>query len=146
MSIESVALPGPEDIYDSRDLSKEVQRVLYLASLTDAGRSGAALSGEGMINWLEKLADDEVAVYRNPDERRSVVGMVAYSQSPDRVWVSYLAVVPTERGRGIGRALLKHAESIAGGNRPVRLRATPSSETYYTHIGLNVGPNYIVNG
>ena len=135
MSINRHELPDSRDIYTSDDLSPEDLRVLYLASLTDADREGAALTEDDVFDWLDKLAGDNVAVFRN--EQRRIMGMIAYNLTAERLWVSHLAVDPGERRSGKGRELLAHAEQQAG-DRPIMGRATPTSETYYTHLGYNV--------
>ena len=38
---------------------------------------------------------------------------------------------------GVGRALINHVRQQAGG-RPIKGQATPTSETYYEHLGLDV--------
>lgn len=142
MSINRHELPDSRDIYTSDDLSPEDLRVLYLASLTDADREGAALTEDDVFDWLDKLAGDNVAVFRN--EQRRIMGMIAYNLTAERLWVSHLAVDPGERRSGKGRELLAHVEQQAG-DRPIKGRATPTSETYYTHLGYNVDDKRNVN-
>ena len=96
-----------------------------------------------MFDWLDNFGGDEVAVHRDPEEGE-ITGMISYNRTPDRVWVSYLAVMPTERGVGVGRALINHVRQQAGG-RPIKGQATPTSETYYEHLGLDVDAERNVN-
>ncbi len=137
MSIEQYpTLPDSHNVYSPDDLSKEDLRILYLASLTEVERNGADLGDDDLYNWLDNLGGDEVAIHRDPKEDE-ITGMISYNQTPDRVWVSYLAVMPTERGGGVGRALINHVRQQAG-RRPIKGQATPTSETYYEHLGLDV--------
>ena len=144
MSIEQYPmLPDSQAIYSPDGLSKEDLRVLYLASLTEDERAGAELSDDDVFDWLDNFGGDEVAVHRDPEEGE-ITGMISYNRTPDRVWVSYLAVMPTERGGGVGRALINHVRQQAGG-RPIKGQATPTSETYYEHLGLDVDAERNVN-
>ena len=121
MSIEQYPmLPDSQAIYSPDGLSKEDLRVLYLASLTEDERAGAKLSDDDVFDWLDNFGGDEVAVHRDPEEGE-ITGMISYNRTPDRVWVSYLAVMPTERGGGVGRALINHVGQQAGG-RPLHQR------------------------
>jgi GNAT superfamily N-acetyltransferase len=133
-------LPNAQDVYSLEvDLSPEDKRVLYLASLTEAARKGMALSEDDTFDWLDKLAGDTVAVSRD-DETDEILGMIAYNESPERVWVSYLAVTPMERGGGVGRALIDHVKKQAADRRIIG-EATPTSETYYEKLGYDVDEN-----
>lgn len=144
MSIEQYpSLPDPNDVYDRSDLSPEDLQVLYLASLTDADREGAALTDDDVFDWLDNIGGDAVAVHRDEDE--GIDGLIVYNETDQRVWVPYLATLPHARGGGVGRALINHVKQRAG-ERPVAGRATPTSETYYEHLGLDVDGNRDVRG
>lgn len=129
-------LPSSRDIYSIEDVPLETRRILYLASMTEAARRGAVLSDDDTFEWLDKLSGDKVIV-SSDDETGEITGMIAYDESPRRLWVSYLAVMPTERGGGVGKALIAALKCQAG-DTPITGEATPTSETYYEHLGFNV--------
>ena len=135
MSINRHELPDSRDIYTSDDLSPEDLRVLYLASLTDADREGAALTEDDVFDWRDNIGDDTVAVHRGEEDQ--IDGLIVYNETDQRVWVPYLATMPHARGGGVGRALIAYVKSQAG-NRPIRGQATPTSQTYYEHLGMYV--------
>lgn len=141
MKIEQYGvLPDSYTIGDAEhELDDEQKHILFLTSLTDAARRGAVLDGDDYYDWMDALGGDMVIVSRD-DGTNEIDGIVAYDKNDSRVWVSYLAVDPSKRGRGVGRALLHHVMQQAG-HRLVEGRATPTSETYYTHLGYKVGGN-----
>lgn len=51
-----------------------------------------------------------------------LVGVVVATVEADHVHVEMVAVAPSERGRGYGRALLDHAERLAVANGRVQVR------------------------
>jgi hypothetical protein len=116
MSIEQYpTLPDSNEVYSRDDLSPEDLQVLYLASLTDADREGAALTEDDVFEWLDNIGGDTIAVHRDDEDK--INGLIV-----------------------VGRALINHVKNQAGG-RPIRGQATPTSETYYEHLGMDVDSN-----
>lgn len=48
------------------------------------------------------------------EEAGQLVGLIETEARPDHYWVENLAVLPSAQGRGLGRRLLAHAETLAG--------------------------------
>jgi len=86
---------------------------LLAAAFLDYAR-GIGRAGPGPWDWIEtRLAAAEVFVAEEDTGR--LLGMTALSQDGDArsLTVDLLAVAPQAQGRGVGRALLAHAERIA---------------------------------
>ena len=86
------------------------------------------------------LADDLLLV-RTVDDR--VVGTVMAGYEGHRGWINYLAVEPTERGAGHGRALMAVAElrlrELGCPKINLQVRATnPDAIAFYERIGFTV--------
>lgn len=137
-------LPDEQDVYSSDDLSSEQKRVLFLASLTDAERRGEELTEDDVYEWLSNIGDSELAVCRDEDTN-DIVGMISYDKKPDETWVPYLAVMPSARGGGVGRALIDHVKQQAG-EASIAGRATSASETFYERLGMDVDSDRTFRG
>ncbi len=136
-------LPDSQNIYSiEEDLSPDALRIILLARMTDAALRGVELSEDETYDWIDKLAGDEILVSRD-EETSEINGMIAHNKDTKRDWVSYLAVMPTERGGGIGKALIEAVRAQADGLL-VAGEATPTSETYYEHLGHDVGRDGVV--
>lgn len=48
------------------------------------------------------------------EEAGQLVALIETEARPDHYWVENLAVLPAAQGRGLGRRLLAHAETLAG--------------------------------
>lgn len=77
-------------------------------------------------NYVEKVAAGLVSVAEEDDE---IVGLIVLSREPDHLLIENVAVAPERQGRGIGRALIAHAEAVAeeAGTPCLRL---------YTHVKM----------
>ena len=71
------------------------------------------------------------------------VGTARYELRPDYLYVGRVAVLPTHRRRGIGKALMAHVEQMAPtlGRTRVRLgtrQSMPANLAFYEQLGYNV--------
>jgi ribosomal protein S18 acetylase RimI-like enzyme len=88
-------------------------------------------------DYQQRLRDSEVFVAEDGD---AVAGLLVLMPAPDYLWLSNIAVDPDRQRRGIGRALLAHAEAYASehGFREVRLRtnvAMTENRRLYERVG-----------
>lgn len=91
----------------------EAIETLVTAAFLDYVR-GLGRDRPGPHDWMaDRLAAGEIMVAEEDDGRIS--GMAALSQDTQvrSLTVDLLAVAPEAQGRGVGRALLSHAEAIA---------------------------------
>ena len=47
------------------------------------------------------------------EENGTLIGLIETDTRADHLWIENVAVLPAAQGRGIGRALLAHAEALA---------------------------------
>ncbi len=71
------------------------------------------------------------------------IGCVFYEPAEEHVSFSRLAVLPTYRRRGIGRALIAHVEELAQASNVTQVRlgvriALPQLRTYYERLGYGL--------
>lgn len=76
------------------------------------------LTAETVRHWIEHRRSGYVL-----EQRGRVVGyaeLVDDGRAPDRVWVGHMMVVPSQRGLGLGRILVRALQGIAERERDVR--------------------------
>jgi ribosomal protein S18 acetylase RimI-like enzyme len=56
-----------------------------------------------------------------------MVGLIETMLRPDHLWIENVAVAPADQGRGLGRRLLAHAESLAAAATRSEIRLLTSS-------------------
>ncbi len=74
---------------------------------------------------------------------RALVATVMAGYEGHRGWVNYLAVAPTFRGRGFGRALMQHVEALLVRSGCPKLsllvrNSNPEIVDFYRHLGYTV--------
>ena len=72
-----------------------------------------------------------------------LLGLIETQARPDHFWIENVAVHPDHQGRGLGRRLLAHAETLAreGGHCEIRLltnAAFAANVALYQHIGYRI--------
>jgi ribosomal protein S18 acetylase RimI-like enzyme len=72
-----------------------------------------------------------------------IVGTVMAGYEGHRAWINYLAVAPSARRQGVGRALMAEAERLvrAAGCPKINLQVRPDNPAviaFYERIGFNV--------
>lgn len=77
-------------------------------------------------DYGEQVAQGHVSVAIEDDE---IVGLIVLVKEPDHQLVENVAVAPERQSQGIGRALLAHAETVAGEAGTPCLRL-------YTHVKM----------
>ena len=101
---------------------------------------------EPFDEWIEELAGspDDVALWLLARDEGTPVGVLTARSGDEVVWVNWLAVLATHRGRGIGAALLRRsfASFAARGLRRVRLNVDAENATgatgLYERVGMRV--------
>ena len=101
---------------------------------------------EPFDEWIEELAGspDDVALWLLARDEGTPVGLLTARSGDEVVWVNWLAVLATHRGRGIGAALLRRsfASFAARGLRRVRLNVDAENATgatgLYERVGMRV--------
>jgi ribosomal-protein-alanine N-acetyltransferase len=94
--------------------------------------------------YLAELAHKGVSfVYVARDAGRRVIGFCSFWRVLDEFHINNLAVDPTARRRGVGRALLAHAmrEGVQLGARRATLevrRSNVAAQQLYAHFGFTV--------
>lgn len=70
-------------------------------------------------------------------EEGRVVGFYVLTDESDGLHLDHLWIVPSAMGRGIGRALFKHAVEQARtlGHRILKIEADPNAEGFYARMG-----------
>ena len=88
--------------------------------------------------WLAGLFEHEPAGCFIAEIGRHPAGMVTSTCHRETAWIGYLIVEPQHRGRGIGRALMKHTLQYLDGRgfRTVRLDADPPGVNLYRSLGF----------
>jgi ribosomal protein S18 acetylase RimI-like enzyme len=89
---------------------------------------------------LQRALDTETATVLGARSNGILVGTVMVGHDGHRGWVYYLAVAVTERGTGVGRALMQAAEAwlVARGAVKVQLmvrEANAAVTGFYDHLG-----------
>jgi ribosomal protein S18 acetylase RimI-like enzyme len=77
------------------------------------------------------------------DDDDRVIGSVMAGYDGHRGWMNYLASAPDVRGRGVGRALVRHVEAalleLGCPKLNLQVRATnPEVVSFYKHIGYRI--------
>jgi ribosomal protein S18 acetylase RimI-like enzyme len=88
---------------------------------------------------------------------RDVAGTVRYEVEPDVLYVGRLAVLPSQRGRGVGATLMAYVEELAPALGRTRIRlgtreSMPGNIRFYERLGYTIverephtrGPDTIV--
>ena len=115
--------------------------------LSEAAQAAALWEESGLVRaWNDPRADIEAAlacatstILAARDGGR-VVGTVMAGYDGHRGWLYYVAVTPSQRGRGLGRALMTAAERWLAeqGARVIRLMVRAENEgvtSYYRSLG-----------
>jgi GNAT superfamily N-acetyltransferase len=99
-------------------------------------------------SWREILTMRPEFIARNVAysamENGRAVGFYLLTTESDGLHLDHLWITPHAMGRGIGRALFKHAleESKKLGHRTLKIEADPNAEGFYTRMGARrVGIN-----
>ena len=124
---------------------------------SEAASAAALWQETGLVrSWNDPQADVEAAlacatatILAARDGGR-IVGTVMAGYDGHRGWLYYVAVAPSHRGHGLGRALVTEAERwlAAQGARVIRLMVRAENEAvtgYYRALGYEDG-NMIVMG
>jgi GNAT superfamily N-acetyltransferase len=77
-------------------------------------------------------------------ENDSVVGFYLLTTESDGMHLDHLWILPRAMGRGIGRALFKHAVELARnlGHHEIRIEADPNAAGFYERMGAKrIGMN-----
>jgi mycothiol synthase len=101
---------------------------------------------EPFDGWIEELASSpsDVTLWLLARDRGTLVGVLTARAGDEIVWVTWLAVLASHRGRGIGAALLRRsfASFAARGLRRVRLNVDAENPTgatgLYERVGMRV--------
>ena len=70
-------------------------------------------------------------------EHERAVGFYVLTTEEDGIHLDHLWVLPNTMGRGIGRALFKHAatQAMSSGFDSIRIEADPNAEGFYKRMG-----------
>jgi hypothetical protein len=115
--------------------------------MSEAAQAAALWEESGLVRaWNDPQADIEAALACTTStilaarEGGRVVGTVMAGYDGHRGWLYYVAVTPSQRGRGLGRALMTAAEQWLAeqGARVIRLMVRAENEgvtSYYRSLG-----------
>jgi ribosomal protein S18 acetylase RimI-like enzyme len=115
--------------------------------MSEAAQAAALWEESGLVRaWNDPQADIEAALACATStifaarESGRVVGTVMAGYDGHRGWLYYVAVTPSQRGRGLGRALMTAAEQWLAeqGARVIRLMVRAENEgvtSYYRSLG-----------
>lgn len=98
-----------------------------------------------VIDQKVAAADGLFFVAESPAGAGSVVGTVMCGYDGHRGWIYSLAVTPSERGNGIGRGLMQHAELALAERGCVKvnlqvLEGNRAVESFYQKLGYATEP------
>jgi ribosomal protein S18 acetylase RimI-like enzyme len=115
--------------------------------MSEAAQAAALWEESGLVRaWNDPQADIEAALACTTStilaarEGDRVIGTVMAGYDGHRGWLYYVAVTPSQRGRGLGRALMTAAEQWLAeqGARVIRLMVRAENEgvtSYYRSLG-----------
>jgi len=115
--------------------------------MSEAAQAAALWEESGLVRaWNDPQADIEAALACATStilaarEGGRVIGTVMAGYDGHRGWLYYVAVTPSQRGRGLGRALMTAAEQWLAeqGARVIRLMVRAENEgvtSYYRSLG-----------
>jgi mycothiol synthase len=141
--IEPGPLPAGIEI-DGVDPDEDLQAIH--AILVEAFADDWGDHPEPFDEWIEELAasPDDVRLWLLARDQGAPVGVLTARAGDEVVWVNWLAVLASHRGRGVGAALLRRsfASFAARGLHRVRLNVDAENATgatgLYERVGMRV--------
>ncbi len=119
------------------ELIRDIVRAAYSKWVPVIGREPLPMT----VNYADAVSrnDFELACFDG-----AVVGVMETCLRDDHLWIENVAVLPDRQGKGIGRALLAHAERKAGhaGVPEVRLL---TNEAFAANVALYARTGYAVD-
>ena len=115
-----------------------------LSAIARASKAYWPYPAEQIKAWLPDLTISAEQIAAHPSFVAAIEGIVAgfyQLQVGQDAWVlEHLWVLPDRMGKGIGRALLRHATLLAieGGARRIRIDADPHAEPFYRACGADI--------
>jgi N-acetylglutamate synthase-like GNAT family acetyltransferase len=92
-----------------------------------------------LVHYEDAVREHDVWVL---DADGSLVGVLEVEPRPDHLWIENVAVAPAWQGRGLGRLLLRHAESEARRSGLAELGLL-TNERYAADIAMYVRYGYV---
>jgi mycothiol synthase len=101
---------------------------------------------EPFDEWIEEVAasPDDVTLWLLARDRGTPVGVLTARSGDEVVWINWLAVLASRRGRGIGAALLRRSFALFLARRLHRVRLNVDAENatgatgLYERVGMRV--------
>lgn len=115
-----------------------------LTAIAHAAKRHWGYPEEWIMRWTETLTVTADYIERHAvfmaREEGTVVGFHALVWKSDGAQLDHLWVRPTAMGKGAGRMLFAHAESLARqkGARRLWVESDPHAEGFYRHMGMTV--------
>lgn len=122
---------GPADVEEVRDLVSAA----YGHYIPVIGRTPIPM----LTDYHDAIRAHEVWIL---DDEGTIVGALELDPRPDHLWLENVAVLPSHQGRGLGRLLIAHAESIARERGLPEIRLL-TNERYLANIAMYERRGYV---
>ncbi len=112
-----------------------------VSEIAQAAKAHWGYPPEWLEQWREQLTIAPNFIAQNETYvatiDRQIVAFLALRQTPGRMELEHLWVLPTRIGQGVGRALFEHAvdRAAALGATSLTIEADPHAESFYLHMG-----------